>query len=251
MATKIIINADDCGISRYVNAEIESCILSGKITSATIMANMDDFEGAVGLYKKYHEQISFGWHMNLTEGEPLLKSQLLLDKGYFVDRDGKLEFNTNDFRNKLPSKSVWCELKKELVAQYEKLRDSGVQITHADSHQYIHTSPGLGLLIPSFLRELKIDRCRRVENYGFSTKSYLARQLWTATFKMRGLRLPDTFTFFINYYDNATLKQGETIELMIHPGHAKTPYKEEYETMLQADYAKLWPNATLINYKQI
>lgn len=48
---KIIINADDCGYSEKVNAAIEDCILKNAITSTTIMANMDDFEGALRLYK--------------------------------------------------------------------------------------------------------------------------------------------------------------------------------------------------------
>lgn len=248
---KIIINADDCGISKHVDIEIERCILSGKITSATIMANMSDFDGAVRLYKEYHQQISFGWHMNLTEGTPLLKSQLLLDKGYYVEREGKLELNVNDFRNKLPEKEVRHELKKELVAQYNKLRDSGIQITHVDSHQYIHTSPGMVLFMPSFLREMKITRCRRVENYGFSTKSYLARQLWAVSFKMRGLRMPDTFCFFQSYYDNSNLKQGDTIELMIHPGHSKSPFKEEYNLLLNSNISELWPYSVFINYTNI
>ena len=246
---RIIINADDCGISQHVDAEIERCILAGKITSVTIMANMSDFEGAVRLYKEYHNQISFGWHMNLTEGEPLLKNQLLLDKGYYVEQDGKVEFNVNEFRNRLPGRAIWSELKKELKTQYEKLYDYGICISHADSHQYIHTSPGLGLLMPSFLSEMKITRCRRVENYGFSKISYLARQLWAATFKMHGLQLPDTFCFFQNYYENSNLKQGETVELMIHPGHAKSPYREEYALMFKVDYKQEWPNAELVNYK--
>ena len=86
---KIIINADDLGMSGTVNREIESCIQKGLITSTTIMANMPDFDGARKLYDTYNEAVSFGWHINLTEGEPLTKSQALLDFGYFVEtKDG-------------------------------------------------------------------------------------------------------------------------------------------------------------------
>lgn len=42
---QVIINADDCGISQYVDREIERFIQLGKITSTTVMANMDDLEG--------------------------------------------------------------------------------------------------------------------------------------------------------------------------------------------------------------
>jgi chitin disaccharide deacetylase len=67
----IIINADDCGFSPYVNSEIRKCIDEQIISSTTVMSNMDDFSGAVKLYQDYHNKISFGIHFNLTEGHPL------------------------------------------------------------------------------------------------------------------------------------------------------------------------------------
>ena len=76
MAKRIIINADDCGMSQTVNEHIDQAILADKITSTTVMVNMDDFDGEVRLYKQYHEHISFGWHINLSEGKPLLYSQI-------------------------------------------------------------------------------------------------------------------------------------------------------------------------------
>ena len=42
---KLIINADDCGKNKEVNAAISHFIETGKITSTTVMANMDDLEG--------------------------------------------------------------------------------------------------------------------------------------------------------------------------------------------------------------
>lgn len=78
---KLIINADDCGYSSVVNRRIEEEIWHHRITSTTVMANMDDFEGAVRLYEKYGKDISFGVHLNMTEGKPLLDSEELLSAG--------------------------------------------------------------------------------------------------------------------------------------------------------------------------
>lgn len=47
---KLIINADDCGKSKDVNVAINHFIEAGKITSTTIMANMDDLDGAARLF---------------------------------------------------------------------------------------------------------------------------------------------------------------------------------------------------------
>ena len=96
----VIINADDCGINKEVDAEIERFIQLGKITSTTVMANMDDLEGAKNLYDLYKDNISFGVHVNLTNGEPLTKSQALLDYGYYKEEDGKVLLNGYPFINK-------------------------------------------------------------------------------------------------------------------------------------------------------
>lgn len=52
---KLIINADDCGCSVSVNRRIEEEILAHRITSVTVMANMDDFEGAVASLREIRE----------------------------------------------------------------------------------------------------------------------------------------------------------------------------------------------------
>lgn len=58
---KLIINADDCGKNKEVNAAISHFIETGKITSTTVMANMDDLEGASRLFDEYQDSISFGY----------------------------------------------------------------------------------------------------------------------------------------------------------------------------------------------
>ncbi len=243
----IIINADDCGKDLVVNQEIGKAIQYGKISSTTIMANMDDFEGAVKLYNDYHDVISFGWHINLTEGSPLTQNQYLLDKGYYKEIDGQVVFNGEVFWRSRLDKEMTTGIKKELKTQYEKIRDNGIEITHADGHHHIHTAPSLLFLIPSLLSELRIERCRHISNYGVSTMSYLARQIWTIPYKVRGLKIPNTFTSFAAYHNNPRMRQGRVIELECHPGHPKDIYKKEMELIYSTDL-KGW-DAQLVTYK--
>lgn len=246
---RIIINADDCGISKQVNQEIESCITSGKITSTTIMANMEDFDGAVRLYHQYNDVVSFGWHINLTEGQPLTCSQLLLDRGFFKENEGKIYFNGYAFRNKLVGKDMRNEIHKELLAQYTRLRDSGIMPTHADSHQHIHTTLSMLFIVPSLLKVLGIAKCRRLRNYVPSSYSRLLRNCWGAWMKMHGMKMTDTFCAFHEYYDTPLITQGMLVELMCHPGHQGDEYREEYELLKKADFDKL--KAKLISYKEL
>lgn len=224
---RIIINADDCGISKHVDSCIEEAINLGLISSTTIMANMNDFEGAVELYKKYHDHISFGWHINLDEGIPLTRSQVLLDLGFFIEKDNQMLLNGSAFSRSFFNKEVRHAIKTELRCQWEKLCDNGVIISHVDGHHFIHTQPSMVQIMPSLFKELGINRCRHVSNYGHSGLSALARSLWAFLYKSRGVRMPDTFSALGDYFNNRFLPQGLTIELMCHPGHLNKKYQEE------------------------
>jgi len=249
MNKRIIINADDCGMSETMDREIEYCIQNGVITSSTIMANMDDFDGAVRLYKQYKDQISFGWHMNLTEGKPLMESQVLLDRGYYLEDNGVIVMNGKPFWKKVLSRDMVHAIKKELKAQYEKIRDNGIEITHADSHEHIHTSWGLWPYMPGFLHELGITRCRRMRNYVPSSLSRMARGVWTLPFKARGIRMVDTFCSFKEYMDNPSLPNGRLLELECHPGSKELDFEEEYKILKQKPLTKA--GVELINYNDL
>ena len=247
---RIIINADDCGKSATVNSHIEKAIEARKISSTTVMANMDDFEGALRLYKTYHDEISFGWHLNLTEGTPLLKSQVLLDYGYYKEKNGMEIFNGLSFwKNQLP-KYVKEEISKELHAQHEKLLDSGIRISHVDSHQHIHTSPSMMGLMPNLFNELRLSRVRNIRNYVPFSFSYILRKTWGGymKFKVNGCKMTQYFCSFQEYYNNPSLWNFNNIELMCHPGHGGNQYDTEEQLLLENI---LFKENELINYIQL
>ena len=251
---RLIINADDCGMSETVDREIESCIKNGLITSTTIMANMPDFDGAKRLYDTYKDAVSFGWHINLTEGEPLTKSQALLDYGYFVEQKGKVEMNGMAFwKQKCFPKAVRTDIKKELRAQIGRIRDNGIRISHADSHQHIHTSTALLFVVPSLLSELKIERCRRMRNYVASPVSRMLRGLAMSAYKGKGLRMADMFGPLRDYLQNPSLyKDNGFLELMVHPGASEAENPEaakEYMTLKEMNMSAL--GTTLATYWEV
>lgn len=251
---KIIINADDLGMSGTVNREIESCIQKGLITSTTIMANMPDFDGARKLYDTYNEAISFGWHMNLTEGEPLTKSQALLDFGYFVETKDGVRMNGMAFwKQKFFPKTIREEIKKELRAQIGKIRDNRIRLSHADSHQHIHTSPALLLVLPSLLSELKIERCRRMRNMVASPLGRCLRDFAMTRYKWQRIRMADAFGPLRDFLSNPALcKDDEVVELMVHPGASETDNPKaanEYTMLKDLDLNTI--NAKLVTYWEI
>ena len=69
---RLIINADDLGADVARNEGIFEAIRAGVVTSATILPNGPALDHALeGIRSGGFEEVSFGVHLNLTEGRPL------------------------------------------------------------------------------------------------------------------------------------------------------------------------------------
>lgn len=251
---KIIINADDCGYSQHVNQHIEHAIVKGRISSTTIMANMNDYEGALRLYNQYAGSVSFGFHINLTEGSPLRKSQLLIDTGFYQEKEGNVIFNAQPFRRKYLAKSVREEIYKEVMAQATRLRDSGVKISHIDGHHFIHQSVFMFPILPRLCKTIGVHKIRTYRNYMPLTINRVLRDRWKDIIRMQDGKavFTDWFTSFEDFCrygeDNKTFyKSGDVVELMCHPGGRN---EREESLLLNTDVEKLF-DSKLINYNTI
>ena len=251
---KLIINADDCGSNREVDTAISRYIEMRKITSTTVMANMDDFEGAVQMYDKFRGNISFGVHLNLTQGSPLLYSQELLDKEYYKEYEGGALFNVNHMRQKIATHSVQQEFEKELCAQIEKVLDSGIKISHIDSHHHIHTSLLLIRLMPKLSKRYGINKMRRMRNYvpSASKLNIAMRNSWAKMIKLqnRAITMTDYFGSFMEWHKCGApvLLDDVTMELMCHPGGRNNDTEESL--MLSMDFSCM-KGIQLISYNDL
>ncbi len=143
---RIIVNADDFGMDRRTNYAIKRGIQSSVVTSVSVMVNMPAFEDAVQFLKK-HPQVEVGLHFNITEGRP--------------DRYGLFQGLIRTAWNILTSRTSMTRVATELEIQYTKLKDTGLHVTHLDSHEHIH------LLLPvykMFIRFAEKNRISRVRH---------------------------------------------------------------------------------------
>ena len=67
---RVIINADDFGLSPGVNRGILSAMQEGLVTSTTLMVNMPSFDDAVTIAQD-HPQLPIGVHLTLLWGKPV------------------------------------------------------------------------------------------------------------------------------------------------------------------------------------
>ncbi|MFA5144804.1 MAG: ChbG/HpnK family deacetylase [Candidatus Omnitrophota bacterium] len=162
MAKKIVINADDFGLSRGINEGIINCINAGIVNSVSLVANGSEFEAAVKLLEK-NSGFETGIHFVLTEEKALLNKKeipTLVDKGGYFPR------NWFSFLGLFCTGKIKIyEINKELEAQISKMIHSGIKISHIDSHCHIHLLPGIIDLIIKLANKYRINFIRIPSEY--------------------------------------------------------------------------------------
>jgi len=155
---RLIVNADDFGFTRGVNAGILRAFESGILTSATLMANGDAFDEAVTMARA-NPQLGVGIHLVAVGGRPLAPASEIAS---LVDRDGLLPRTLTDLIKRLARGRVRVEhLEREFAAQVERVRHAGITPTHFDSHKHAHTQP---LVMTALARVANAFGVRAVRN---------------------------------------------------------------------------------------
>ncbi len=136
----LIINADDFGRHELINKAVELGIIEGCLRSATLMPGGQAFDSAVAISKR-HKDLGIGIHFTLVNGNPILPPEAIPS---LVTKDGFFYDNFTIFIKRFISGKInFEEVRAELAAQLQKLEQAGLKLTHADSHQHLHTLPGI------------------------------------------------------------------------------------------------------------
>jgi chitin disaccharide deacetylase len=137
---RLIVNADDFGLTPGVNRAIAEAHARGIVTSATLMANSGSFDEAVRLAKE-SARWSVGCHVVLLDGSPLMDparlSSLVRRKGAGSFRDGVGGFAARALTGWIDSD----EVQAEVTAQIRKLQTAGIEVSHVDTHKHTHMFP--------------------------------------------------------------------------------------------------------------
>lgn len=251
---KIIVNADDCGISLEVNRKIEEYINRGLLSSTTIMSNMPFVADARRMYDLYKEKISFGVHLNLSEGKPMANSQILLDNNLYVEEGNDIMFNLNNKAyNGVYSKEIEDAIFRELSLQIENVLGHDIELSHIDSHHHVHTKPYMLRILSRLQKKYRFTKIRRMRNYMPFSIERCKRNAWWYLVKMQTCKLQTTdwfcsFEEFLKYAENGFVKEDSIVELMTHPGGYT---KKTEEPLMECTNLKEKFNAEIINYNQL
>ena len=211
---QLIVNADDFGFTRDVNAGIVQAHREGILTSTTLMANGDAFEDAVRLARET-PSLDIGCHLVLIQGHALTTGQRFPESPVQVVR--------SLFRGGF---DVFAELR----AQIQKIVDAGIRPTHLDSHKHTHIMPSVFRAAVRLAQEFQIpyvrlplDRTAPYLTYLCSTldpfyRRYATRRQVSMTDHFLGYRLTGRLTEETFAAALASIEDGIT-EFMCHPGH--------------------------------
>jgi len=153
---RLIINADDFGLTSGVNRAIVEGNRSGIVTSATLMANAKAFVEATGLVKA-QPGLKTGCHVVLIDGAPLSADLPTLANGSSRFRSSLKQFALDAVRKRIAAE----EIQRETEAQIRKIQACGITLTHVDSHKHTHMFPQV---LRPVLRSARACGVRAVRN---------------------------------------------------------------------------------------
>lgn len=143
---KLIINADDFGLTSGVNRGIIDCFLAGSVTSTTLMVNAPATCEAVAMAKA-NPALGVGLHFNMTLGRPLCPTK---EVPTLHDGEGRFPGRAACERNLLLGRVKTRDIEREFHAQLDRFTSFGIPLTHIDSHQHIHLFPRVFDVVASY-----------------------------------------------------------------------------------------------------
>ena len=158
---RLIVNADDFGFNRDVNAGIIDAHQNGILTSTTLMANGDAFADAVAL-AQMTPSLDVGCHAVLVQGTSVRDASRPLPATL-------PQLARALMRGEIPPY-------EEIRAQVQKIVDAGIRPTHIDTHKHTHLMPPVLRAVARVAKEFGIRWVRRPFDFGIDARAALTKR---------------------------------------------------------------------------
>lgn len=216
---KLIVNADDFGTTKGVTDGILDAMHNGIVTDTSLIINTPHLEYAIEQADAYGIK-SMGLHLTLTYRKPLLSAE---EVPSLVDHQGYFYRSPDELRDKFDINDI----EKEFRAQITGFLNTGLKLSHLDTHHHIHRLLGdeVADLVVSLADELKVPMRRPDEKY---LKTIDLDAVQTTDFfndDFGGTIENSREEQFISILDHYRDSDG-ILEIMTHPGY---PDEELYQ----------------------
>lgn len=148
MDKKIWFHADDFGVTPAQSEKILACHADGVLNSVSILPNVPDLAGALGVLDRADpdgSRIRRVLHLNFVEGRPLAGAEnvpLLTDRTGYLDKSFIQYFKWDLVKRGAARRKLMHQIKLEIAAQIRAVTAvHDFRITAVDSHQHYHMIP--------------------------------------------------------------------------------------------------------------
>lgn len=154
---RLIVNADDFGMTPGVNRAVAELHSAGALTSTTLMACGPRFDEAVQIARDL-PSLGVGCHVVLVDGTPsspaATTSSLLAPNGAFHSSMARFAASVQTRYSK-PE-----HIEQEVAAQIGKIQDAGIPVTHVDTHKHTHLLPRVARAVMRGAQRMGVRRIR-------------------------------------------------------------------------------------------
>jgi len=157
--SRLIVDADDFGLTPGVNRAIIELHHAGVLTSTTLMARAAATEEAIDLARST-PTLGVGCHVLLVDGDPVLPPASI--PTLINQKSGSLPTAITTFLARLFTGRIRsAEIQAEAAAQIALLQSRGLHLTHIDTHKHTHMFPAV---LRPVLRAARAAGIRAVRN---------------------------------------------------------------------------------------
>ena len=258
---KLIVIADDMGLTKGVNEGILEAHCHGIVTGTSLMACGAAFNHAIQLLRETRS-LSVGVHLTLTQERPILSraqvKTLVTTDGTFCRSPWDLVWRY------LTNRLSLDEVRLELEAQIEKVMSAGVKVSHLDGHQHVHVIRGISQIVQGLADKFGIPLIR-YPSESITLDMLRAPRRWRRFAELMmvkfvcsisSLHRPTGVQQFAGFYFGGCLTKANLLkaieelpensvtELMCHPGredastqyaHWKYSWHQELEALTDED----------------
>jgi len=163
---RLVVNADDLGLTPGVDDGIFDAHEHGILTSASLFANAPSTADALRRARS-HPSLGIGVHLALVDGVPTLPPARV---STLLEGDGRFRRSWKPFIVAcLRGRVSLVEVERELTAQIERLLAAGLRPTHVDGHKHVHAWPPIFAIVARLAARFGIPAVRvPYESFTFS-----------------------------------------------------------------------------------
>ena len=161
---RLIVNADDFGLTHGINRAVQDLHQLGALTSTTLMAAAPRFHEAVEISQQ-QKLLGVGCHIVLVDGSPVADAATiptLLDPARQPGSEPRFRATLGEFVRDLYLGQIdSTHIEREATAQILRLQRAGIAVTHVDTHKHTHMFPRV---LKSVLRATQACNIRAIRN---------------------------------------------------------------------------------------